>query len=129
VKNTILAATLVAIMITGSFAGTKKISKSDDPKNAIKINPLSLFIATGNLAYERNIAKRINVQLGLYFTAAKIGNLTYSGIGIDPSVRFYLSGGEKIMQGFYIAPGLRYRNVTLSNEVSQYGMSYDNKFT
>lgn len=113
-KKIITLAVCLSMSISATFGETKKSQKSDNPKNNIKLNPLSLILSTINLSYERNVAKKINVQLGAYYTGASAGSVGYSGFGLAPMVRFYLSGGDKNMKGFYLGPTLRFNTLNLS---------------
>lgn len=119
-KKVILTFTLGAMLVSSALAGQEVKQKSDDPKNTIKLNPLSLILSTFNLSYERNIAKRINLQLGAYYTGASSGSVGYSGVGLSPMVRFYLSG-DKNLKGFYLGPGIRFNSLTISNDASLIG--------
>jgi hypothetical protein len=83
------------------------------PKNAFKMNPLSLIVLTGNVAYERAVADNQSVQLGVFFTGATLFEIKYSGWGITPEYRIYVAGNKQVLNGVYIGPFLRYRNFHL----------------
>ncbi len=84
--------------------------------NAIKINPLSLFLATGNVAYERAVADNQSVQLGLFYSGVGLGDIKYSGLGITPEYRFYFAGRKEALNGVYAAPFLRYQSFSLKDK-------------
>jgi hypothetical protein len=84
-------------------------------KNAVKLNPLSLILATGNVAYERAISDNMSVQLGMFYTGVKLSDLKYSGFGLTPEVRFYVAGHKEALNGVYVAPFLRYQNFSIKD--------------
>jgi hypothetical protein len=84
-------------------------------QNAIKINLLSPLFRTLNLSYERALNEKSSFQLGVYFTGASVGDFKYSGTGITPEYRFYLSE-TPAPEGFYVAPFLRYQNVKIEDK-------------
>jgi len=57
------------------------------------------------------------MQLGVYFTGASNGNTDFTGFGITPEYRFYLSETEA-PNGVYVAPFLRYSSFTVEDEVT-----------
>lgn len=85
------------------------------PKTAIKINLLSPVARTFNIALERAISENGSIQLGFYYTAAKVEDIKLSGFGITPEYRIYLSQ-TPAPNGFYVAPFIRYTSNTLSAE-------------
>lgn len=85
-------------------------------KNAIKLNPLSLIFATGNIAYERAIGQSSSFQLGMFYTGVGISGLKYSGLGITPEFRFYIAGHKEALNGVYVGPFVRYQNFTIKNK-------------
>lgn len=93
-------------------------------QNAIKINPLSLIFATGNISYERAIATNQSFQLGMFYSGVGISGIKYSGLGITPEYRFYFAGRKTAMNGVYAAPFLRYQNYTLKNKESSSKASF-----
>lgn len=108
-KRLLLAVTL--------FAAINQVNAQEGPAlNAIKINPLSLFIATGNVSYERAVNQTQSAQLGLYYSGMSMGGLKYSGFGITPEYRFYIAGQRQALNGVYAAPFVRYRSYTLSDK-------------
>lgn len=86
-------------------------------ENAIKINIFSPVVKTLNVQYERKINATSSVQLGFFYTGYSISETSFSGIGITPEYRFYLSDTEA-PQGVYIAPFARYQNFTLTESSS-----------
>ena len=81
-------------------------------QSAIKLNPLSLFAATVNVAYETKLSDMQTGQLGLFYSGVSVGDVSYSGIGITPEYRFYLGNGEAL-DGLYAGPFVRYQNLSL----------------
>lgn len=81
--------------------------------NVIKINIFSPIVRTLNMQYERKITSNGSFQLGFYYTGYSVENTKFSGLGITPEYRFYLSNMDA-PQGVYVAPFLRYQSFTLS---------------
>lgn len=77
--------------------------------NAIKVNLLSPVVRTINLSYERVISENGSIQLGFFYTGAKVSDVKIDGFGLTPEYRFYLSS-TPAPNGFYVAPFLRYIN-------------------
>lgn len=84
--------------------------------NAIKINPLSLIFATGNIAYERAVSKNKSVQLGAFYSGFGTSSLKYSGFGVTPEVRIYFAGQKQALNGVYVAPFARYQSFKLEDK-------------
>ena len=85
--------------------------------NAIKINPLSAAVATGNIQYEKAIGESQSFQLGLFYTGIKVTDTKFAGFGVTPEYRFYL-GDKGALNSFFVAPYVRYQNFSLTEEVS-----------
>ena len=82
-------------------------------KNVLKINSLSLFLATGSVFYERKLSDGTSGQLGLAYVGLKIQDTRFTGIILTPEVRIYPK--KNAIDGFYVAPYLRYQNYTLQS--------------
>ncbi len=91
-------------------------AQDNGPQNAIKLNPLSLVFATGNIAYERAVSENSSFQLGVFYSNASISGLKYSGLGITPEYRIYFAGNKHAMNGVYGAPFVRYQSFTLTDK-------------
>jgi hypothetical protein len=87
------------------------------PKNAIKINPLSLLVKTGNVSYERAVGKKQSVQVGAFYSSLSLGDLNYQGYGVTPEFRFYINSANTL-NGMYVAPFGRYQNFSLHTKGS-----------
>lgn len=105
-------------------------------KNLVKINLFSLPLKNFSLQYERPVAKKISVAMGVRYmpegtiplmsVAKKIAesddldddisgqlkNFRLGNFAITPEVRFYL--GKEVLRGFYIAPFVRYATFNVS---------------
>lgn len=103
---------VVLVMALVAALGT---AKAQEGENAIKINPLSLFLATGNVAYERATGEKQTFQLGAFYSGVKLSSLKYSGFGITPEYRFYVGSRGEAMNGIYLAPFLRYQNFKIED--------------
>lgn len=133
-KTIILACTLLLCSAT-LFAQDDDLTKSHKPgkegmpekKNCVKINLLSLAYKNIGIQYERALAPKIAVACQIRFMpkgslpfsnsldAAAGDSLDVSAIkvgsfAITPEFRFY---PKHVMKGFYLAPYLRYRSVSL----------------
>lgn len=98
-------------------AGSLKAQQGSH-SNAIKINPFSLFLLTGNFAYERVVNENQSVQLGMFYSGMSIGGIQYSGLGVTPEYRFYFAGRRQAMNGVYAAPFGRYQSFTFKDKVT-----------
>lgn len=93
-----------------------KAQDNGGPQNAIKLNPLSLIFATGNVSYERAVSANSSAQLGVFFSGFSISGLKYSGLGITPEYRFYIAGQKQALNGVYVGPFVRYQNFTIKEK-------------
>ena len=105
-KKVLFAAALVV-------AATSLKAQDKGGQNAIKLNPLSLVFATGNVAYERAVSENQSFQIGFFYTGVKISDLKYSGLGITPEYRVYFAGNKQALNGVYVGPFVRYQSFTL----------------
>lgn len=84
---------------------------AQEVRNAIKINPLSIFLLTGNMQYERAIGKHTSVQVGFFYSALNIKwdgkGLEYHGFGFTPEFRYYVLPQQTALNGLYVAPFAR----------------------
>ena len=85
-------------------------------QQALKINPLSLFVVTGNVAYEHTTASNQSVQVGMFYSGVSVSGLKYSGFGITPEYRFYFAGHKEALNGVYAAPFLRFQSFTFKDK-------------
>ncbi len=102
---------ILALIVVCSFAG----AKAQNYQQTVKINPLSLFLATGNVSYERKVTENQTFQLGAFYSGVKISGLRYSGFGFTPEYRFYFAGQKQAMNGVYAAPFARVQSFTLKD--------------
>ncbi len=86
-------------------------------QNVIKINILSPIVKTFNIQYERALNANSSVQLGFFYSGFSTGDTKFSGFGITPEYRFYLSESEA-PEGVYIAPFLRYQSFTIKDDIT-----------
>lgn len=106
-KNLFIIAFALLSMVTNA---------QEEPKNAVKINPLSLLIRTGNVSYERALSNKHSVQLAGFYSGAGLGDFKYQGYGIIPEIRFYFGRRGEALNGGYIAPFGRYQNLSITNK-------------
>ncbi len=101
---------LVASILTLNVAFAQK-------ENVLKINILSPIVKTLNVQYERKLNATSSLQLGFFYTGYTDSETSFSGFGITPEYRFYLSDTEA-PEGVYIAPFLRYQDFSLTESTS-----------
>lgn len=99
---------LVALMLTGF------ILTANGQGNVIKINILSPVVKTFNIQYEKKLNATSSFQLGFFYTGYSTGGTSFSGFGLTPEYRFYLSDSEA-PKGVYVAPFVRYQSFTLED--------------
>jgi len=100
-----------------AFAGLS-LSSVKAQKVVLKINPLSLFLATLNFQAEMAVSDKWSVQLGTFYGGAKlrIGNsdlaeeIGYTWFALTPEARYYAQNQTKeTPRGLFMGPFLRYR--------------------
>ena len=106
----------VIFMVAAFFALTTGAVQAQN--NIFKINILSPVVSTGSVFYERTIADDKSLQLGLFYTGFSVGDTKFSGFGVTPEFRKYLSSSKQAPEGFYLAPFLRYQSFNLETEYS-----------
>ena len=107
-KKVLLAATLLV--------AATALKAQEGPQNAIKLNPLSLIFATGNVAYERAVSPNTSVQLGVFYSGVGISGLKYTGLGVTPEFRIYFAGNKQALNGVYVGPFVRYQSFTIKEK-------------
>lgn len=95
----------------------------------LKINVLSPFVLTANVAYEQFINPKISVQLGAYYNGITIKDdflwfslpyARYRSFAITPEVRFYTGMASRTkLNGFYFGPFIRYQNTSIKATLNQ----------
>jgi hypothetical protein len=109
---------LVLLLLLGATSSMNAQGVPASPKRfAIKINPLSIFLLTGNVQAEAAISNKVSLQLGFFYTNLKIGSnaasadgkVGYNLMGITPELRFYVLNEESAPRGLYVAPFARVR--------------------
>lgn len=104
----ILTLVLIAVLAFPSFA---QESNESEEKNVLKVNTLSLIIGTGSIFYEREFTDNLSGQMGVGYLNYKFDDTKFTGLILTPEVRFYPK--QNAIDGFYIAPYLRYQNFGL----------------
>lgn len=102
---------------------------SDRYPHIVKINFLSPFVLTANGAYEHFINPKFSLQLGAYYNGITIRDnffwfdlpyARYRSFAITPEVRFYTGSATRVkLNGFYIAPFIRYQKTSISATLNQ----------
>ncbi len=82
-------------------------------KNVLKVNTLSLILGTGSIFYDRELSDMTSAQLGLAYLSYKFSDTRFSGLIVTPEFRIYPK--KDALDGFYIAPYLRYQKFTVKN--------------
>jgi len=99
---------LVCLMLAAA------VSAQAQKKSAIKINILSPIVKTFNVQYEAKLKKDASFQLGFFYTGYSSTGTDFSGFGVTPEYRMYLSDTEA-PEGVYVAPFVRYQSFNLSD--------------
>ncbi len=81
-----------------------------------KVNIISPAVRTGSFFFEQKISATTTGQLGVFYTGYSFDNLKLRGYGITPEFRYYASPNKGAMDGFYVAPFLRYQDYTLTED-------------
>lgn len=108
-KNLVVA--LVVLLMGGVFTSAKA------QENVFKINIFSPIVKTFNVSFERKLSATSSFQLGAFYTGYSAGETKFSGFGLTPEYRFYLSESEA-PAGVYVAPFVRYQNFKLTEDVT-----------
>lgn len=96
--------------------------------NALKLDIFQPIVNTAALSYEHKLDESSSFQLGLAatinyredgFSFNSEGRRT-SGFSILPEYRFYLSEKHPALEGFYVAPYLRYQHLSQKGQYEQY---------
>jgi Protein of unknown function (DUF3575) len=109
-KKTLILFLTIVVSIP-SFSQEKSISSTE--KNVLKINTLSLIVGTGTLFYEREITDMTSIQMGVGYMGYKFTDTKFSGLILTPEFRIYPR--KNAIDGFYIAPYLRYLNFAVKS--------------
>jgi Protein of unknown function (DUF3575) len=98
--------------------------------NVVKLDIFQPIVNTAALSFERKLSESSSFQLGVSVTANYSqdeytynginSNRSTSGFGLMPEYRFYLSEKRPAMEGFYVAPFLRYQFLRKSGEYASY---------
>lgn len=113
----------IVLALAVVFAATG-LNAQDGKLNAIKINPLSLAFATGNVSYERAVGPQSSIQLGGFFAGFKLSELKYSGFGVTPEFRYYFAGNKEALNGVYVGPFLRYQSFTIKETIDNSSVKF-----
>lgn len=111
-KKISLAGLMLALFATASFA------QEPERKNNIKVNLISPLLRTFSGFYERKISPSAAVQLGVSYTGAELDDVELRGWSITPEFRYYATQ-KGAMQGFYVAPFMRYGNFEVDDKISK----------
>jgi len=102
----------------------KSFAQSSDyqRKNVLKANTLALIVGTGSIFYERYISDSFSGQMGVGYLDYRINDVSFSGLILTPEFRHYTS--TNALNGFYIAPYLRFQRYSLENNSNN--VNYNN---
>ena len=93
-------------------------NKSFAQSNVLKINIFSPVVKTLNLSFEHVTSSTSSFQLGFFYTGYSVSDSKFSGFGITPEYRFYLSESSEAPDGFYVAPFVRYQSFKITDETT-----------
>jgi hypothetical protein len=106
-----------------------QVEKKEAPATVLKLNPLSLLVATGNVQIERRLGDRFSGQFGINFGRPKLKvyapNLLkpvqYTLFTLTPEIRYYISFQKRqVPRGPYLAAYLRFHRVGKQYEIIAY---------
>lgn len=104
----IIVLALVGLLAIPAFAQESNVSEE---KNVVKINTLSLIVGTGSIFYEREFTDNLSGQLGVAYLNYSASDTKFTGLILTPEARFYPK--KNAIDGFYLAPYVRYQNFSL----------------
>jgi hypothetical protein len=107
-KQTGMKLSMLAMLFVCAAFSTKAQS------NVLKINIFSPIVKTFNIQYEHKLSATGSFQLGFFYTGYSTGSTSFSGFGITPEYRIYLSDTEA-PKGVYLAPFVRYQSFNLTD--------------
>lgn len=122
IQKNLLKLSVLAVLLIGGM-------QMQAQKFVLKINPLSLAAITANIQGEYAFNEKMSGQLGFFIGSVGLGvgsggadgNVQYTWFGITPEFRYYAQNAKKdAPRGLYIAPFLRYRNVSFDYSASVY---------
>ena len=99
----------ILLFCSVSFSGYSQKS------NFIKANLFSPLVRSGSFFYEKVLNDDMSGQLGFFFTKVGAGDTKFSGFGITPEFRYYLSESAA-PKGIFMAPYIRYQSFSLTVE-------------
>lgn len=105
---------LTSFFIIAVFGMTGVSAQDAEKKNTLKANPMGLIIGLGKINYERKLGDASSAQLGVSYFSYSSDGTSFSGLGLLPEYRFYVT--KEALDGFYLAPFMKYNNFTLKND-------------
>jgi len=109
----------IIVLFTLFAASFSVKAQQTEPTNNIKVNILSPIVRTGSVFYERKLGASTSGQLGVFYTGYSSDGLKLRGFGITPEFRYYASKDKGALNGFYVAPFVRYQNYTISEDANK----------
>jgi Protein of unknown function (DUF3575) len=104
---------LLAVIFSFPAFSQEKTTSVATEKNVLKINTLSLFVLTPSIFYERKISDMTSAQFGVGYMGYKVSDVKFTGLFLTPEFRIYPK--KNAIDGFYIAPYLRYMNLSVKS--------------
>lgn len=118
---------LYPLLVGGLLLGA---AKAQAQTNVLKIDIFQPIVNTAALSYEHKLSETSSFQLGVsitsnykessYYVNGMSGERKSSGFGLMPEYRFYLSEKHPAMEGFYVAPFLRYQYLNQTGKQENY---------
>jgi hypothetical protein len=110
--KTLAASVFAAALLLGARPATAQT-------HALKANLLSPLVKTGSFFYEQQVGAKSSLQLGALFTSwSPDAGTRLSGFAFTPEYRRYFSESEQALNGFYVAPFLRYQKLALKVDIT-----------
>ncbi|MBC6697381.1 DUF3575 domain-containing protein [Hymenobacter puniceus] len=118
--------TKCSLLAVGALLGA---SQAQAQTNVVKLDIFQPIVNTAALSFEHKLSETSSFQLGVSVTAnyREDGGFSFSdegrktsGFGIVPEYRFYLSEKHPAMEGFYVAPFLRFQHLSQKGTYESY---------
>ncbi len=117
--------TLITILCTVAISSVAQHGKrmQYDQKGLLKLGVNTYFVGDEfplSISYEKKIAARESIELGVLPRLRKDAYENISGVGFNLAYRKYISKGRTGLQGLYIMPNIRYGSLSTKDSIGEY---------
>ncbi|MCX2740525.1 DUF3575 domain-containing protein [Pontibacter anaerobius] len=125
-KKITLLLSAIFLLAAVSTVSAQVRRQTETPRRVVlKANVLSPFALTASGFLEYAFAPHMSAQLGAFTTGASYKDVEFSGYGITPEVRYYLSDTKQAPKGVYVAGYGRILNYKLTVDDKEEGKTYE----